>query len=84
MDCPECRREYKIPPESGVKGFPENRLMKFHEKKKSVPKFFTSFSLKHSLSSSPTLASVYGSISLPPVEVLIMICHLIIQHWKKQ
>ena len=41
------------------------------EKKKSVPKFFRSFSLKHSLSSSPTLASVYGSISLPSVEVPI-------------
>ena len=49
LDCPECRREFKIPPESGVKGFPENRLTKFHEKKKSIPKFFRSFFLYHLL-----------------------------------
>ena len=55
VDCPECRREFKIPPESGVKGFPENRLMKFLlEKKKAVPKFFRSFSLKRALSAPPS------------------------------
>ena len=55
VDCPECRREYKIPPESGVKGFPENRLMKFLlEKRKAVPKFFRSFSLKRALSAPPS------------------------------
>ena len=50
VDCPECQRQYKITPvPSGVKGFPENRLMKFHEKKKSIPKFFRSFFLYHLL-----------------------------------
>ena len=59
VDCPECRREYKVPHVSGVKGFPENRLMKFLlEKKKAVPNFLRSFSLKRSLSSPPTVQSV--------------------------
>ena len=54
IDCPECRREFKVPHGSGVKGFPENRLMKFIlEKKKVVPTFLRSFSLKRSLSSPP-------------------------------
>ena len=69
VDCPECRREYKVPHVSGVKGFPDNRLMKFLlEKEKSVPKFFRSFSLKRSLSSPPTLSPGYGSISLTPID----------------
>ena len=66
VDCPECRREFKIPPESGVKGFPENRLMKFLlEKKKAVPKFFRSFSLKRALSAPPTLSSISPSKKNP-------------------
>ena len=58
VHCPECRREFKIPHGSGVKGFPENRPMKFDlEQKKAVPSFFRSFSLKRSLSSPPTVLS---------------------------
>ena len=60
VDCPECRREFKIPHGSGVKGFPENRPMKFDlEQKKVVPSFFRSFSLKRSLSSPPTVFTMY-------------------------
>ena len=62
VDCPECRREFKVPHGSGVKGFPENRLMKFLlEKKKAVPKFFRSFSLKRALSAPPTISSTSPS-----------------------
>ena len=36
VDCPQCRKEYRIPYEKGgVRGFPENRLMKFLLEKKN-------------------------------------------------
>ena len=62
VHCPECRREFKVPHGSGVKGFPENRLMKFLlEKKKSVllPNVFRSFQRDRSISSPPKVALLY-------------------------
>ena len=62
VHCPECRREFKVPGESGVKGFPENRLMKFLlEKKKSIllPNVFRSFQRDRSISLPPKVALLY-------------------------
>ena len=46
VDCPQCRREYNLPPNRGASGFPENRLMKFllEKKEQMIPRILRSFS----------------------------------------
>ena len=47
IDCPLCKREYVIPKEIGIRGFPDNRMMKsvlemksqFSKKPSTLPAF---------------------------------------------
>ena len=56
IDCPLCKREYVIPKEIGIRGFPDNRMMK------SVLEMKSQFSKKFS-----TLPNFRRSKSTPGV-----------------